>query len=114
MEVTKHCRTCRHHTKNIRDRVVPYDDEDEDGAFEDFRAHDGSPEDIERYGAQQYEEEFSCMKKGGNLVGIGDDAGVGCDIWEAGMRGPSTISEALERRLAEFEARAQAEDVGDS
>ncbi len=100
MTEQKHCRTCRHHSLEQRPRIVYEEGADEE---EMLAEHDGSPEDNARHGAGQHEEVFSCMKQGGKTIGIGDEAGVGCSLFELGSKGALNVPPHIAARLKRFE-----------
>jgi hypothetical protein len=88
MTVTvERCATCRHHSCEKRARVVHEEGADE---MEQLATHDGSPEDCERFGPEQFERHYSCVAQDMKKIGIGDDAGVGCPLWEEGKKKPAT------------------------
>lgn len=97
------CRSCRHHTKETRERIVGQDEFSDDAGA--CWVHDGSPEDIAKYGPEQFEDVFSCMKQGAVTVGVGDAAGQGCSLWEAGQKG--IVSPRLQAILDRLDARPE-------
>lgn len=99
------CHSCRHHSKETRDRVVFEIGADE---MEMLAEHDGSPEDVQRFGPQRTEDVYSCMKQGGKQIGIGEEAGAGCPMFEEGKRGGVSLPPHI---LARMEARARDEDL---
>lgn len=94
-----------------RDEVVAageYSGEDLDfvnDVMSQHPVHDGSPEDIERYGTRTHDETFSCTKQGMKIIGTDDNAGVGCALWEAGTKRGSSLPPHLLARMAELDAK---------
>lgn len=114
---TQNCRSCRHHSLKREERVLTRDEVVASGEYSsedvDFindvmaqhPVHDGSPEDIARYGPRTHDETFSCTKQGMVVIGSDDNAGVGCTLWEEGKRGGRELPPHLLARMAELEAK---------
>lgn len=114
------CRSCRHHSLRKEPRVLTraeliasgeYGGDAELGMLEELdqvATHTGSEDDVRRYGERAFDETFSCVKQGLRLIGTDDNAGVGCDIWEAGTKGGGReLPPHLLRRMAELDAKAK-------
>ncbi len=82
-----------------------------DDEMEQVREHDGSADDVLRYGPQVTEDVYHCVIQDHDRIGVGEEAGAGCPKWTAGSSG-AALPDALLRRMAEIAAKADAEMDG--